>query len=57
MTPFIWILLAVALAWGVLWFFRRRGKQESERVARADKRAKLARADAKAIQRTLDGRR
>jgi hypothetical protein len=53
----IWILLAVALAYGVFRFSRSRAARKSERQTRADKRAKLARDDAKAIQRTLDGRR
>lgn len=53
----IWILLAVVLAYGVLRFSRFRTTREADRQTRADKRAKLARDDAKAIQRTLDGRR
>ncbi len=57
MTPFVWIVIAAALACGALWFFRRRGRHETERQAKADKSAKTARDEARAIQRTLDGRR
>jgi hypothetical protein len=53
----IWILLAVALAYGILRLSKFRATREAERQTRADKRAKLKRDDAKAIQRTLDGRR
>ena len=57
MTSLIWILLAVGVGYGAVWLMRHRGKRETDRQVRADKRAKLARDDAKAIQRTLDGRR
>jgi hypothetical protein len=53
----IWILLAVVLAYGIFRLSRFRATRETERQTRADKRAKLKRDDAKAIQRTLDGRR
>ena len=57
MTPFIWILVAAALGYGVLRFFKHRDKRETEKQDRADKRAKVARDDAQAMQRTLNGRR
>lgn len=57
MTSLTWVLLAAALAWGVFWFMKRRGRHETERQAKADKSAKTARDEARAIQRTLDGRR
>lgn len=53
----VWILLAAALAYGILRLTKFRATREADRQSRADKRAKLARDDAKAIQRTLDGRR
>ncbi len=57
MTVFIWILLAAVVGYGILWFFRRRDRHEAEKQARADKRAKVARDDAQAMRRTLNGRR
>lgn len=57
MEPTLFVLLAAVLGYGVYWLLRRRARLETDRQARADKRAKLARDDAKAIQRTLDGRR
>jgi hypothetical protein len=57
MEATIWIFLAVAATYGVFRFLRRRADQEAERKARADQRAKIARDDAKAFRRTLDGRR
>jgi len=57
MEPTLYVLLAAVLGYGVYWLLRRRARLETDRQARADKRAKLARDDAKAIQRTLDGRR
>ena len=57
MEPTLFILLAAVLGYGVYWLLRRRARLETDRQTRADKRAKRARAAAKAIQRTLDGRR
>jgi len=57
MEPTLFILLAAVLGYGVYWLLRRRARLNTDRQTRADKRAKLARDDAKAIQRTLDGRR
>ena len=57
METTVWILLAVGLGCGALWFFRHRGKRDSDRKAQADKKATAARDDANAIQRTLDRRR
>lgn len=57
MTPFVWILVAAALGYGVLRFLKHRDKRETEKQDRADKRAKIARDDAQAMQRTLNGRR
>ena len=53
----IWILLAVVAIWGAHRFLRRRADREAERKVRADNRARIARDDAKAFRRTLDGRR
>jgi uncharacterized ion transporter superfamily protein YfcC len=57
MTTVVWILLAVAVAYGVVFVLRHRNKLETDKQASADKKAKSARHDAQAIQRTLDGRR
>lgn len=57
METIVWILLPVGLGIGALWFFKKRGKRDSDRKAHADKKAAAARNDASAIQRTLDGRR
>ena len=57
MEAVVWILLAVGLGLGALWFFKNRGKRDSDLKAKASKKADSARADASAIQRTLDGRR
>jgi hypothetical protein len=57
MQPVVWILLAAALAFGVLRLLRVRARKDAERRSRTEKREKIARDDAKAIQRTLDGRR
>ena len=57
METILWILLPVGLGLGALWFFKKRGKRDSDRKAVADKKATRARDDASAIQRTLDGRR
>ena len=53
----IWILLGVGLAYGTVRLLGRRARHATERNVRAEKRAKIARDDAKAIQRTIDGRR
>ncbi len=52
-----WIFLAAALAWGVLRFARHRDRQAADQKAGVDRKARIARADAQAIKRTLDGRR
>jgi hypothetical protein len=57
MTTTIWVLLALAVAGGLLFVFKHRSKRESDRKAHAAKRATTARKDAQAIKRTLDGRR
>ncbi len=57
METIVWILLPVGLGLGALWFFKKRGKRDSDRKAHADRKARRARDDASAIQRTLDGRR
>ncbi|MBK9376135.1 MAG: hypothetical protein IPN03_21030 [Holophagales bacterium] len=57
MTTTIWVLLALAVAGGLLYVFKHRTKRESDRKAHAEKKATTARNDAQAIQRTLDGRR
>lgn len=57
MTTTIWVLLALAVAGGLLFVFKHRSKRESDRQAHAEKRATTARKDAQAIKRTLDGRR
>jgi hypothetical protein len=57
MEPVVWILLAAALAFGVFRLLRVRARKDAERRSRTEKREKIARDDAKAIQRTLDGRR
>ena len=57
MDTIIWIFLPVGLGLGALWFFKNRGKRDAELKVRADKKAGAARADADAIQRTLDRRR
>lgn len=57
MTTLFWIFLAGALAYGAFRFFKLRETREAERKTRADKRAKVARDDAQAMQRTLNGRR
>jgi hypothetical protein len=57
METIVWILLAVGLGYGAVWLVKHRGKRDSERKAKAEKKATAARNDANAIQRTLDGRR
>lgn len=57
METVIGILLVVAVGYGLVRFFKARAKAEAERKARAAKRAKIARADAKAFERTLANRR
>ena len=57
METIVWILLPVGLGLGILWFFKSRGKRDSDRKAQADRKATSAREDANAIQRTLDRRR
>ena len=53
----IGLLIAAALAFGVYRFVVARTRREAERKTRADRRAKIARDDAKAIQRAIDARR
>ena len=57
MTTTIWVLLALAVAGGLLFVFKHRNKRESDRQAHAEKKATTARKDAQAIKRTLAGRR
>lgn len=53
----IGLLIAAALVFGVYRFVVARTRREAERKTRADRRAKVARDDAKAIQRAIDARR
>lgn len=57
MPVFVWIVLAAVLAFGVMRLMGRRATREAERKTRADKRAKLAADDARAIKRALAARR
>ncbi len=53
----IGLLIVAALAFGVYRFWVARSRREAERRTRSDRRAKIARDDAKAIQRAIDARR
>ena len=57
MSNLTFVLLAVVLGCGVLWFFKRQRKDAAEKQARVDRKARIARADAAAIKRAIDGRR
>jgi hypothetical protein len=57
METIVWILLPLGLGLGAVWFFKHRGKRDSDLKASAEKKATAARNDADAIQRTLDRRR
>lgn len=57
METLIGIVLVAAAGYGVMRYLKSRAKAEAERKARAAKRAKIARADAKAFQETLANRR
>ena len=51
------IVVVLAVGYGLVWLLRSRAKKNAERLARTEKRTKSAQAEARAIQRTLDGRR
>ncbi len=51
------VFVVVALGFGALMLVKSRAKKRAEHHARAEKRAKAARADRQAIQRSIDGRR
>lgn len=53
----IGLLIAAGICFGLYRFVVSRSRQEAERRTRNDRRAKIARDDAKAIQRAIDGRR
>ena len=53
----IGLLIAAGLGFGLYRFVVARSRQEADRKTRADRRAKIARDDTKAIQRAIDGRR
>lgn len=57
MLTFIWIVLAVVLGWGAFRVLALRATRKAEQKVRADKRANLARSDARALQRSLSERR
>ena len=57
MDVVIGILVVAALGYGALMLVQSRAKKRAELEARAEKRAKAARADQLAIQRSIDGRR
>lgn len=57
MSTSIWVLLALAVAGGLLFVLKHRSKRESDKQAHAEKKATTARKDAQAMKRTLDGRR
>lgn len=57
MEALVGLLLAVVVGYGVLRFLRSRAKAQAEARSRAEKLAKVAREDAKALQRAIDGRR
>jgi thiosulfate reductase cytochrome b subunit len=57
MTTPVWILMAAALLYGFYRLARRRTRRQADAQAGVDKKARLARSDAQAIQRSLNGRR
>ena len=57
MEATIGIVILLVVGYGVSRFLKSRAKAKADREARAAKRAKVARDDAKALKRALDGRR
>jgi len=57
MESTIGLVLLVAFACVALWVMRSRARRVTEKRAKDEKKAKSARSDAKAIQKSLDGRR
>lgn len=53
----VWIVVALALGYGALRLFQARARRQADQQARTDKRTKSAIADAKAMQKSIDGRR
>ncbi|MBK9090055.1 MAG: hypothetical protein IPL90_13785 [Holophagales bacterium] len=53
----IGILVVCVIAVGILMFARSRKRKTADTKTRADKRAKVARDDARDIQRSIDSRR
>lgn len=53
----IGLLITAVIGFGLYRFVVLRSRQDAEHRTRADRRAKVARDDAKAIQRAIDSRR